>query len=143
MKKITFEGVAYYSSCMMLFNLIYLIKLLNEGLFKDKFEVDFRSFSCLVDVNFITFRIVSLMILLSIIFTFFIVFRDDTIKNKNSIGKKVNITSLKDLTSENYFTNYSLLVLTGLSLPVLNEFYTLILYIFVVASLGIVYIKKI
>lgn len=37
MEKFT-EGVAYYCSCMMLFNLIFALKMINDGVLKRDFH---------------------------------------------------------------------------------------------------------
>ncbi len=80
--------------------------------------------------------------ILGIVFTGKILCQDDSIKNINSLGKTVTITELEDLTGENYFANFSVLVLTSLSLPTSNHVCSLLSYLFIVLSLGIVYMKK-
>lgn len=139
MKRISIDGIGYYLSCMMLFNAIYLIKLLEDGLF-DVQHVNWKSWQFIVD--FSTFCFTDIMFILSIIFTVLIVHRDDSIRSESTLGKEVHVCTLEDLTGENYFANFSLLVLTGLALPVLHHIYSLALYLFVFVALGIVYVKK-
>lgn len=139
MRKISIDGIGYYLSCMMLFNAIYIIKLLGEGLFSTQ-HVNWKSWQFVID--FFTFCTACIMFIISIIFTILIIYRDDSIQGKNTLGNEVHVSALNDLTGENYFSNFSLLVLTGLALPVLNNIYSLVLYLFVLLALGIVYVKK-
>lgn len=138
-RKININGIGYYLSCMMLFNAVYAIKILNDGLFQCEL-VNWKSWEYIVD--FSTFIICILFLISSVVFTILIVVRDDSITEEAALGKKVEVSELEDLTGENYFTNYSVLVLTGLSLPVLNNVYSLLLYLLIFVTMGTVYIKK-
>lgn len=138
-RKININGIGYYLSCMMLFNAVYVIKMLNDGLFQCEL-VNWKSWKYIVD--FSTFVVCILFLISSVVFTVLIVVRDDSITDEATLGKKVEVSELEDLTGENYFTNYSVLVLTGLSLPVLNNVYSLLLYLLIFVTMGTVYIKK-
>ena len=139
MKKLSIDGIGYYLSCMMLFNLVFSIKMVIDGLFQPSFMI-WKSWKYWTD--FITFCISALLFLLGCFFTAAIVKRDDSIQAQSTIGRRVIISELEDLTSENYFTNYSLLVLTGLSLPTSHNILSLALYIIIFVTLGLVYIKR-
>lgn len=138
-RNINIDGIGYYLSCMMLFNAVYIIKMLNDGLFQCGF-INWKSWKYIID--FSTFGICIIFLIGSVFFTFFIVMRDDSVSNEAELGKTVVVSELEDLTGENYFTNYSVLVLTGLSLPVLQNVFSLLLYLLVFITLGAVYIKK-
>ncbi len=139
MKKLSIDGSGYYMSCMTLFNLIYFIKMIIDGLFFPE-NINWKSWIYYID--FFTFCTSIILFLMGVIFTIIIIKRDDSIQTQNTLGREVTVSELKDLTGQNYFTNYSLLVLTGLSLPTNKNVYSLILYFLVLITLGIVYIKK-
>ena len=52
------------------------------------------------------------------------------------------VTTVKDLTGENYFAKFSLIVLTGLSLSDTPDIWNLMIFLLIEAALGIIYIKK-
>lgn len=139
MKKITMDGIGYYLSCMLLFHLIYVLKLTGDCFFSAN-PVKWGESSFWIIVADLT--IVCVMICLGLFFTYLILRRDDSAETPSSLGTRVTITELEDLTGENYFTNYALLALTGLSLPTTGQLYCLGLYLLILVTLGIVYIKK-
>lgn len=139
MKKMTIEGVGYYLSCMLLFHVIYALRILGDG-FLDRIPVSSGEWFFWVDAA--KLAVVCFLIVLGIISALLILKRDDSIKNPSTLGRKVIITELEDLTGENYFANYSVLVLTALSLPTSDHIYGLCIYLFLLVTLGIVYIKK-
>lgn len=105
------EGAGYYLSCMVLFNVVYGLSILADG---GVFEKHCGSY----DVAGITTLIVDFFCaLLGIVFTIRILTVDDSEKNTISTGKQFEVTSVNDLTGENYFANFSVIVLTGLALP--------------------------
>lgn len=139
MKKITMDGVGYYLSCMLLFHMIYALRILGDGLFGGGSAKcgDWRFW---VDVA--TLAAVCILIVLGVVSGCLILKRDDSVESASTLGREVTITELEDLTGENYFANYSVLVLTALSLPVSGHIYGLGIYLFLLVTLGIVYIKK-
>ncbi len=138
MKKITVDGVGYYLSCMLLFHVVYALRLAGDGfLAQDSVKPGEWSFWMVI----VTLAIVCGLAVTGLVFTVLILKRDDSVKASSS-GKSVTITELEDLTGENYFTNYSLLVLTGLSLPTAGHLYSLGIYLLLLVTLGLVYIKK-
>lgn len=139
MKKITMEGVGYYLSCMLLFHVIYVLRILGDGLF-DRRGAGGEGWFFWIDI--ITLAVVCILIVFGIVSVFLILERDDSVENVSTLGKEVTITELEDFTGENYFTNYSVLVLTALSLPTSGHLYGLSIYLFLLVTLGVVYIKK-
>lgn len=127
------DNIGYYLSCTLLFHFVYLINFLaNSDILNSKFEW----------TQFILFLICFIFIGAGVCFTVCMFCNDDAIHSEATKGNKIVVANLKDLTGENYFTNYSLLVLTGVSLPVDKGIYSIILYLLVVFSVGIVYIRQ-
>lgn len=139
MKKITMDGIGYYLSCMLLFHAIYALKLTGDC-FLGARPVKYGEISFWIIVT--TLTIVCVMICFGLFFTYLILKRDDSVETASSLGTPVTIAELEDLTGENYFTNYALLALTGLSLPATGQLCCLGIYLLVLVTLGIVYIKK-
>ena len=130
------EGAGYYLSCMVLFNVVYGLSILADG---GVFEKHCGSY----DVAGITTLIVAFFCaLLGIVFTIRILTVDDSEKNTISTGKQFEVTSVNDLTGENYFANFSVIVLTGLALPPDPNWFVLSIFLLIEITLGIVYIKK-
>ena len=136
MEKFT-EGVAYYCSCMMLFNLIFALKMINDGVLKK----DFHILNQYIDINFITFAFALLFLLAGMLFTLVILFTHERV-GKATLGKKITAIEVRELTTDYYFTNFSLLVLTGLSIPSCNGWASCLIYFFILGTLGIVCINK-
>lgn len=136
MEKFT-EGVAYYCSCMMLLNLIFALKMINDGVLKR----DFHKLNQYIDINFITFAFALLFLLAGMLFTLVILFTHERV-GKATLGEKITAIEVRELTTDYYFTNFSLLVLTGLSIPSCNGWASCLIYFFILIMLGIVYIKK-
>lgn len=139
MKKITMDGVGYYLSCMLLFHMIYALRILGVGLFGGG-SAKYGEWFFWVDVA--TLSVVCILIVLGIVSGYLILKKDDSVESASTLGREVTITELEDLTGENYFANYSVLVLTALSLPTSGHIYGLCIYLFLLVTLGIVYIKK-
>ena len=59
-----------------------------------------------------------------------------------SIPKRVEIEHIDDYTGSNYFGNFSLIVLTSISMSTKIGVHAALIYLIVFVSLGIVYIKK-
>lgn len=130
------EGIGYYLSCMFLFNAIYGLSIVADGnIFKKHCgNYDVAGITTLV--------IVGLCAFLGAFFTVRIMAVDDSENNTISTGKQFEVISVKDLTGENYFANFSVIVLTGLALPSNPNWYILIIFLLIEVTLGIVYIKK-
>lgn len=117
------EGVAYYCSCMMLFNLIFALKMLNDGVLKK----DFKMLNQYMDIDFITFLLSIIFLLAGMFFTIVILSTHQRV-GKATLGRKITALEVKELTTDYYFTNFSLLVLTGLSIPSCNGWASSLIY---------------
>lgn len=125
------ESLGYYLSCMSLFNAIYLICILKDN----DLHLTINAHSLFVGAIF-------LMVILGVVFTCLIVNSNDEIQSNATLGKRVEIEHIDDCTGSNYFGNFSLIVLTGISMPTKIEVHAALIYLIVFVSLGIVYIKK-
>ena len=145
MKNNLIEGSGYYLSCTILFNLIYILNYcanvcLNRILFYVKNWNGMLSFSAFM--NGMAFLIPIIAFFLGILATGFIINRDDSISEKNTLGKTITPVDVMDMTGENYFANFSLLALTGLALPTMKGIFSLIIYLLMWITMGIVYVNK-
>jgi hypothetical protein len=75
-------------------------------------------------------------------FSYIIHSNDHTIKNPNTLGKTVTINKIENVTAENYFSKYSIMVLTGNSLPLFDNFTSVVIYLLILMSLGFVFIEQ-
>ena len=130
------ESFAYYASCMILFNVIYLALMLSKGVLCPN-HINWKSFTYVCD--FITFCLSGCFTLIGIMVTFWICKKKDIKKNISTQGTQVCVIEMHDDTIGNFFSNFSLLVLTGLSLPVREGIFSLIIFLLIFISLGLVY----
>ena len=130
------EGIGYYLSCMIFFNVIYAFSIASDGCVLKKHLGHYNI------VGLLTFITAILLTIAGIISTIGIVVADDSDTNTVSTGKQFEILTIKDLTCENYFANFSVIVLTGIALPSRPDIWILIIYLLIEFVLGIVYIKK-
>lgn len=133
------ESFAYYASCMILFNVIYLLKMFIDGIFCPS-NIHLENWSYRFDLG--TFIFTSIFIVLGIYYTIRICISNDNIKDKNTLGTTVKIISVQDETSSNFFANFSLLVLTALSLPSCAGVFSFLIYLLIVIAIGSVYTDK-
>lgn len=125
------EPIGYYLSCMSLFNLIYLLSILGV----DKENTEGKS-----NIGFLLFIV--LLIIIGWVCTYLIMDSNDELTDPSSMGKKVIIEKINDFTGSNYFGNFSLIVLTSLSLSTNINSCSILVYIIILIALGVVYIKK-
>lgn len=131
------EGIGYYLSCMMLFNGIYSLKILCNR------KKVFVKPSCIDDLaGILTILAAIVFVVAGIYFTAKILAIDDSENNSISTGKQFQVMAVKDVTGENYFANFSLIVLTGLSLSNDPDFGDMLIFAMIEMTLGIIYIKK-
>lgn len=133
------ESLGYYASCMTLFNLIYLLRMMQEEILC-KYNINWDS--CTFWFNFIPFLLSGILCLYGIITTIVICLKDDMVKEKNTQGRKIILKDVKDDTGTNFFSNFSLLVLTSLSLPVCSGCCGMLIYLIVITAIGLVYMDK-
>lgn len=130
------EGIGYYLSCMILFNGIYGLKIVANGtVFANPCTKENLP-------GITTLALAVLLVVTGVFFTVQILITDDSETNSIATGKQFKVTTVKDLTGENYFANFSLIVLTGLSLSDTPDFGNLMIFLLIEAALGIIYIKK-
>lgn len=89
-----------------------------------------------------TLALAALLVVIGVFFTAQILITDDSETNSIATGKQFKVTTGKDLTGENYFANFSLIVLTVLSLSDTPDFWNLMIFLLIEAALGIIYIKR-
>ena len=128
------ESTGYYLSCMLLFNMIYGLSIIGDGAI-------FKSGNCEL-ASIITFVVLCICVLLGIIFTVRILLVDDSENNYISTGKQFEVGTVNDLTGENYFANFSVIVLTGVALPANPNWCGFLIFLLIEITLGIVYVKK-
>ena len=151
------EYLGYYLSCMVLFNFLFLINCLlvannkineisnkSDQIFTNNNLVDLISFITYDTYNLTTLILVIIIFSLGVYFSYFICKKSssDNFIDSRCKGFEITINSSKNVTPDYYFTNYSLLVLTSISLPCLDSIFTLIIYLILFASIGLVYIKN-
>ena len=124
-------------SSLIIFNVLHLLMLGNKQAFYALFwKLD------KISPNNIKAIIIILEIIIGIIYTARLLLANDDNFHNHSAGKKLKICSLKDNTENTYFGKFSLLILTSISLPTENNIYSLIVYIIVQATIGIIFIYK-
>lgn len=130
------EGIGYYLSCMILFNITYGLSILSNGKIFIKYCGKYNI------AGIITFVLVIVCALSGIGFTGKIISVDDSENNTVSSGKKFEVMSVKNQTGEKYFANFSVIVLTGIALPSNPNVYDLMIFLLIEITLGVVYIKN-
>ena len=125
--------MAYYLSSMALFNLIYGIRV---------FDFTWGGGIPISPFNIASFYLSLLLLMYGLISTVFIRFRNHEITNKNTLGKSVTVKACENITGDIYFSRYSVLVLTGMSLPMMQNYIGLVLYLVVIVTLGLVFIRQ-
>lgn len=130
------EGIGCYLSCMVLFNLIYFLSVLSKS------DICLKGIKQL-DMPILVTLIVSLvLVIFGVVFTIYIVRLDDSENNTITTGKKFEVITVCDKTAENYLTNFSVIVLTGIALPAQPDWLMFCVYLLIETVIGIVYVKK-
>lgn len=124
------ENSLYYLGTMSLFNLIYALKICGTNLNDGK---------PINNYHLISFALSFLLCLVGAISTIRMLVKDHSIKSPNTLGKTLKIIKCENITGDNFFSKYSILVLTGNSLPLFNNYIGIIIYIVILVTLGIVY----
>ena len=124
------ENSLYYIGTMSLFNFIYALKIwgtnLNDGKTINIYQ-------------FILFIMACVLCLAGAISTVIMIVKDHSIKTPNTLGKTVKVIKCENITGDSFFSKYSILVLTGNSLPLFNNYIGVVTYVVVFITLGIVY----
>ena len=124
------ENTLYYLGTMSLFNLIYALKISGTNLNDGK---------PINNYHLISFALAIILCLVGSISTIRMLAKDHSIKSPNTLGKTLEIIKCENITGDNFFSKYSILVLTGNSLPLFNNHIGVVIYIVVLVTLGIVY----
>lgn len=123
-----FDGVCYYLSCMVLFNLFYALHIYSNN------DIDEKC-------NYIFIFCLALCIV-GIVTTLWMLNNDDSQNQTYVTGKKFKVLTVENQTGDNYFANFSLIVLTSISLPTNQSITTFLLLILIEIFLGTIYIKE-
>lgn len=129
----TIEEIGYYLSSTVLFNLIYALKV---------FGTNWRDGKAICTSNMISFSLAVLFLIIGLLFTNLICRSDHSVQDANTAGETVEILSCQDITSDSFFSKYSLLVLTGNSLPVFQNFASLTIYSLVFITIGLIFVSQ-
>lgn len=124
------ENTLYYLGTMTLFNLIYALKICGTNLNDGKLISEY---------GLALFVLAIVLFFAGFVSTMKILCTDHSIQSSNTLGKVVTVVKCENITGDNFFSKYSILVLTGNSLPVFNNYISLVLYLIVLITLGIVY----
>lgn len=128
----TFEGILYYLSAMIGFNIIYALKILGNNI------NDNELIPCHQNDFFIGLCI---LIAISIIIAFLLVRIDDSAENQEK-GMSIYINPNDNRTSEIFFNSYSMFVITALSLPNFNNLIDIVIYFVVFITMGKIYVSN-
>lgn len=127
------EQSAYFLSTMTLFNVIYALRI---------FGYNWGDGKPINGCNFFAFTLALVLVTFGVVYTVVICARDHSVKNKNTIGKKVEVIFCKNITGDNYFSKYSLLVLTGNSLPMFHNYVGLVIYLIILMTIGLIFTRQ-
>lgn len=130
------EKIGYYLSYILFFNMIYALSIIADGKAFKKCNGHYRV------AGITTLVIVCIFVLLGLCFTLRILRLNDAKNNTVSTGKHFKVLSVKNLTGKNYFSNFSVIVLTGIALPSNPNWCVLAIFLLIEFTLGIVYIKQ-
>lgn len=130
------EKIGYYLSYILFFNMIYALSIIADGKEFKKCNGHYRV------AGITTLVIVCIFVLLGLCFTLRILRLNDAKNNTVSTGKQFKVLSVKNLTGENYFSNFTVIVLTGIALPSNPNWCVLAIFLLIEFTLGIVYIKQ-
>lgn len=136
MKKLSLRNIGCYLSTMVVFNIIYLMKMKHNNIFTYLFWTNINV------VDLIRVSIVLLFIMGGVVFTIFLYFWNDTPKHKNTLGKQIITSNVRNLSADTYLGKYSLLILTGLSLPTDSGFFSLTIYLIIFMTIAVIFVNE-
>ncbi len=127
------EKVFYYLMAVCFMNIILLTRMLPEYLINSEYEMNLLSWVC--------FGLVAMLTLIGIVASILIAIK--TLKFKrNSLGIEYKIVDLKNHTGEQYFTHFSLLVLTAFAIPYTQILFDVIFIFLIHILLCFIYIRE-
>ena len=128
-----FEKIFYYLMAACFMNIIFLARMIPDYLINSDYTMSLKSWICFGIVALLTF----IGILASILITI------KTLKFKeNSLGIEFKIVESKNHTGEQYFTHFSLLVLTAFAVPYTDLLFDCIFICMIHLFLGFIYIRE-
>lgn len=127
------EKIFYYLMAVCFMNIIFLIRMIPDYLINSDYTMNLRSWIC--------FGIVALLTFIGITASVLIFFK--TLKFKeSSLGIEYKIVECKNHTGEQYFTHFSLLVLTAFAVPYTDLLFDCIFICMIHLLLGFIYIRE-
>lgn len=130
------ERTGYYLSCMLIFNTIYLIRL------SDEYVTQFYQMYSLSSISHVSMLLCGSLLIFGIITTIYIVKRDYSIKDMHDKGMTITVSNVENVTEKLYFANFSILILTAVSIPANGDIVGLMIYVIILLAIGLVYIKN-
>ena len=127
------EKIFYYLMAVCFMNIIFLIRMLPEYILNFEYRMNICSWVC--------FGIVAAITLIGIIASILIVAKPLKFK-KNTLGIEYQIIDFKNHTGEQYFTHFSLLVLTAFAIPYTQIIFDVIFILLIHALLCFIYIRE-
>lgn len=118
---------------MALFNVIYALRV---------FGLDWQDGHFVALDSLFAFGLSLVLAIVGFSFSLLIYSKDHSIKHESTKGKTVKVESCEDITGSNFFSSFALLIITGCSLPILNNFTGVILYLLILNILGFVFVKQ-
>lgn len=127
------DGIAYYLSTMVLFNAIYTLRV---------FAINWKDGVPISIEHLVAFIAALTLTMMGILCTILIVKSDHALKNKNTKGLTAKVQAFDNITGESFFSKYSILALTGNSLPITGNYVGLVIFALVFCTLGIVFVRQ-
>lgn len=138
MKLLRTRIMGYFSTIFFL-NILYIFKKINNKNIMFIFA-DNRHWTLPYYCDIVIMVILAIEIILGVIFFIAMLFTSDKIKEKNTKGKNIELINLNNITQQEYFGKYSLLILTGLTLPTDSSIIAILIFIIIQLSLGVIFI---
>ena len=133
------EKILYYLSSMVLFNVFYIIKLLEKiegiSILNANGNLDINNL-----FNFISIGVAGILFVIGVGYTV-VLFSTDYSVQKGETGVNFQIDKVVDITTSEFFGKFSLLILTGLTIGGISLWWGLIIYMLFFAVIGIMYIR--
>ena len=127
------EKIFYYLMAVCFMNIIFLVRMIPDYLINSEYTMSLKSWIC--------FGIVALLTFIGILASVLIAIK--TLKFKeNSLGIEYKIVEFKNYTGEQYFTHFSLLVLTAFAVPYTDLLFDCIFICIIHLLLGFIYIRE-
>lgn len=125
--------IGCFLTTMILYNVIYLLKTVENNTIKIRNP----------DINTIRFLFLILLMIVGLIYIIFLLIKNDNNNyEENTKGQSYKIIQIKNRTGELYLGQYSVIILTSLSLPTAPSLIACTIYLIVFATLGTIFVYK-